>query len=183
MDSKNTNITELGEYTFIGKISKTHGFDGDVLIILDVDNPEYFEELESVFVEFNGKLIPFFVSNIAYSSKTNLRLTFLDYYSDKKINEFVGCSLYLPIYCFPTPLDNNFEEEFSEFIGYNAINIKTGLTIGMIIAVIENPAHLLFEIDTKSKKILVPAVDDFISSIETNKKTISFSLPEGLLEL
>ena len=183
MDSKNANITELDEYTLIGKISKTHGYDGAVLITLDVDNPEDFENLESVFVGYNGKLIPFFVKNIAYSGKTNLRLTFLDYASDKKISEFVGCSLYLPNDCFPESIDEEEDEGFSEFIGYKTINTASGKTIGVIIGILENPAHPLFEIETKGKTILIPAVDDFIDSIDTKKKVLSLSIPEGLLEL
>jgi 16S rRNA processing protein RimM len=183
LDSKNINIIEQEGYTLIGKISKTHGYDGAVLITLDVDNPEDFETLESVFVAFNGKLVPFFVENIAYSGKTNLRLTFFDYQSNKKINEFVGCSLFLPNDCFPDGKDDEDDEGLIEFVGFNAINIATGKTIGSIIGIIENPAHPLFEIDSKGKTILVPAVDDFISSIDQEKKIIVFSLPEGLLEL
>jgi len=183
LDSKNINIIEPEGYTLIGKISKTHGYDGAILITLDVDNPEDFETLESVFVAFNGKLVPFFVEDIAYSGKTNLRLTFFDYQSDKKINEFVGCSLYLPNDCFPDETEDDVDEGLKELIGFNAINNVTGKTIGSIIGIIENPAHPLFEIDSKGKIILVPAVDDFITSIDQKNKNIVFSLPEGLLEL
>ena len=182
MDNKNTNIAALDGYTLIGKLSKTHGYDGGVTVTLDVDNPEDFETLESVFVEFNGKLVPFFINKIAYAGKTNLRLSFLDYNSDKKIDEFIGCSLYLPDDCFPES-DEEIDEGLSIFIGYTAIDVKTKKKIGTISDIIENPAHPLFEIVSNGKSYLIPAVEDFITAVNEEKQIIEFTLPEGLLDL
>ena len=182
MDNKKTNIPALEGFTCIGKISKTHGYDGGVLVSLFVDNPEDFETLESVFVEFNGKLVPFFVNKISYAGKTNLRLSFLDYNSDKKIDEFVGCSLYLPDDLFPEEeLDE--DDSLNEFIGYVAVNVETQKTIGIISNIVENPAHPLFEINVNGKLILIPAVEEFISTVDSQKQQIAFILPEGLLDL
>ena len=182
MDNKNANIPALEGYTLIGKLTKTHGYDGGVTVTLDVDNPEDFETLESVFVEFNGKLVPFFINKIAYAGKTNLRLSFLDYNSDKKIDEFIGCSLYLPDDCFPES-DEDMDEGLSLFIGYKAIDIETKKLIGTISDIIENPAHPLFEIENNGKSYLIPAVDNFITAVDEDKKIIEFTLPEGLLDL
>lgn len=179
---KNTNIPSIEDYTCIGKLTKTHGYDGGVTVSLVVDNPEDFEDLESVFVEFNGKLVPFFINKISFAGKTNLRLSFLDYSSDKKIDEFIGCSLYLPSDCFPES-DDDVDDSFDSLIGYLTINAETQKTIGIIVDVIENPAHPLFEINNNGKQVLIPAVDDFIVSIDPEKKCIELSIPEGLLNL
>ena len=44
----------------LGNIVKLHSFKGEVTIFLDVDTSEEFKQLESVFVDFDNKLIPFF---------------------------------------------------------------------------------------------------------------------------
>jgi len=44
----------------LGHIVKTHGLKGMVNIELDVDQPDEYSELESVFLEQSGNLIPFF---------------------------------------------------------------------------------------------------------------------------
>ncbi|GAB3828343.1 hypothetical protein GCM10028895_41720 [Pontibacter rugosus] len=43
----------------LGYIVKTHGTKGQVVAFFDVDFPEDYEDLESVFLEQKGRLIPF----------------------------------------------------------------------------------------------------------------------------
>ena len=45
----------------LGNIAKTRGFKGELVLFLDVTNPFEYERLESVFVEMNGMLTPFFI--------------------------------------------------------------------------------------------------------------------------
>ena len=45
---------------YLGKITKTHGFKGNLILHLDTDEPELYENLESVFIERDGMLVPFF---------------------------------------------------------------------------------------------------------------------------
>ena len=48
----------------LGTITKTRGFKGDLVFFLDVTNPFEYERLESVFVDLNGMLTPFFIEQI-----------------------------------------------------------------------------------------------------------------------
>jgi len=53
----------------IGQIVKAHGIKGEVVLEMDEEHPEEFSELESVFVEINQKLVPFFIVDIQASGK------------------------------------------------------------------------------------------------------------------
>jgi len=49
---------------FLGKITRKHGLSGNLILKLDTDQPEIYKKLESIFVEINGLLVPFFIEKI-----------------------------------------------------------------------------------------------------------------------
>jgi len=63
---------------YLGKIAKKFSFKGEVLIYLDTDEPEMYQDLESVFVEFNKNLVPFFIENSNIHKNDFLRVRFED---------------------------------------------------------------------------------------------------------
>ena len=48
----------------LGSVSKVQGIKGKLIFRLEVDFPEDYAELESVYIESNRKLIPFFIEDI-----------------------------------------------------------------------------------------------------------------------
>ena len=44
----------IEECYFLGKITKPHGLKGEVILWMDVDAPEVYENLESLFLMVNG---------------------------------------------------------------------------------------------------------------------------------
>ncbi len=56
--------------------------------------------------------------------------------------------------------------------------------IGTITSVDDSTANVLFEVKTPlGDNILIPAAEEFIQNMDTEKKIITVSLPEGLLDL
>ena len=50
----------------LGKITRKHGLSGNIILKLDTDQPEFYKNLESIFVEINGLLVPFFIEKIIW---------------------------------------------------------------------------------------------------------------------
>jgi 16S rRNA processing protein RimM len=165
---------------YLGKIVKKYSFNGDVLVKLDTDEPEMYEEMESVLVDKRNKLIPFFIEESQLHKSELLRVRFEDVDTEEAADALIGASLYLPLDLLPKLTGNQFY--FHEIIGFTAVDETFG-DIGAITGVNDSTPQALFEIDRDGKEILIPMADDFIQKVDRKKKTIFLNVPEGLIDI
>lgn len=165
---------------YLGKIVKKYSFNGDVLVKLDTDEPEMYEEMESVLVDKRNKLIPFFIEESQLHKSELLRVRFEDVDTEEDADLLIGSSLYLPLDLLPKLTGNQFY--YHEIIGFSAIDETFG-EIGKITGVNDSTPQALFEIDREGKEILIPMADDFIQKVDREKKTIFLHVPEGLIDI
>lgn len=165
---------------YLGKIVRKYSFKGELLIKLDTDEPEMFTEMESVFVEKNKNLIPFFVERSSLHKSTLLRVKFEDIDSESDADSLMGLHLFLPLNMLPKLTGNRFY--FHEIIGYTIKDTAFG-QVGVIKGVNDGTAQALFEIDRDGKEILIPINDDIIKNVDRDSKTILLEVPAGLIEL
>ena len=163
----------------LGKISRVNGYDGSVTVKLEKSFLENIPEMESVFLEINGKPVPFFISSSDYQGGDVLKLKFEGYASYEKVNEFTGCRIFLTTINDANQPDNKPEN----IVGFKVILQNKNL-IGTINEIIQNPGNYLLKIISPEKKeILIPFHPDFIKDFDKRKKTIMVDLPEGLIDL
>ena len=165
---------------YLGKIAKKFSFKGEVLIYLDTDEPELYENMESVFVEFNNNLIPFFIETSSLHKNDFLRVRFEDVKDEKGADRMLGNAVYLPLKMLPKLSGNKFY--FHEVIGFEIEDLRLGV-FGKIVAVNDSTAQPLFEVRNGDVEILVPMIDHFLVKIDRNNKKIIMDLPEGLIEM
>ncbi|GAA4763184.1 MULTISPECIES: ribosome maturation factor RimM [Flavobacterium] len=165
---------------YLGKVAKKFSFKGEVLIYLDTDEPEMYEDLESVFVEFNKNLVPFFIENSQLHKNDFLKVRFEDVDNEEKADELIGREVYLPLSMLPKLEGNKFY--YHEVIGFDVIDNRLG-NIGTIVSINDSAAQPLFEIDKDGIEILIPMIDDFIVEVNRDKKAITLNTPEGLVDL
>lgn len=168
------------ECFFLGKIVSKFSFKGEVLIKLDTDVPEMYLEMESVLIEYNENLVPFFIERSNLQKSSLLRVKFEDIETEEDAEDLVGALTYLPLTMLPELEDNQFY--FHEIIGFEVIDATHG-NIGKVTSVNDSTAQALFEIEKDGKQILIPINDEFIDKIVKENKAIYVSTPEGLVEL
>lgn len=164
---------------YLGKITKKHGFKGNLILHLETDEPELYQNMESVFIETNGMLVPFFFETIGPHSKNKLLVKFEDL-APEEAEKLVNRSVWLPLDTLPELEDDAFY--YHEIIGYKVIDSRKG-EIGLIKNVNDSGVQALFEIDFDGKQILIPVVDDWILEVNKNEKFIRIETPNGLIEL
>ena len=165
---------------YLGKIVKKYSFKGELLAKLDTDNPEDFLEMESVFVDYNKNLIPFFIESLSLHKSSLLRIQFESITNETEADNLLGAELYLPLNLLPKLNGNKFY--FHEVIGFTVTDSNFGL-VGTITGVNDTTAQALFEIDHSGKEVLIPISDDLIENVDRDKKDILIAAPEGLIEL
>ena len=165
---------------YLGKIAKKFSFKGEVLIYLDTDEPELYENMESVFVEFNKDLIPFFIENNALHKNDFLRVKFEDVDTEEEADKMIGCEIYLPLNMLPKLEGDKFY--FHEVIGFEIEDKRLGV-FGKIVSINDTSAQPLFEVVNGTVEILVPMIDQFLVKIDRENKKVLMDLPEGLVEM
>lgn len=163
----------------LGRIIKIHGYDGSVTLKLEKSFIENIPEMESVFLEIQGRSVPFFISHSEYAGAGILKLKFEDYSSFEKINEFQGCRVFLTTLKNPHSLsDDNVDLK-----GYKVF-LQDDMLLGVVKDVIQNPGQwLLSVVSDNQKEILIPFHENFIVKMDPGNKIITMDLPEGLTEI
>jgi 16S rRNA processing protein RimM len=163
----------------IGRITKIHSYDGSVTVRLEKAFIENIPEMESVFLEIEGRLVPFFISRYDYSGAEILKLTFEDYDSSEKIREFQGVRVFLTT----TGNIKSLSQDNNDVTGYKII-LEDKTIIGTIKEIIHNPGQSLLRVlSVNGKEILIPFHEDFISGVDPIQKILIMILPEGLIEI
>jgi len=168
------------ECFYLGKIAKKFSFKGEVLVYLDTDEPELYEDMESVFVEFNKNLVPYFIESSSLHKNDFLRVQFEDVDSEEEADQLLGCAVYLPLSMLPKLEGNQFY--FHEVIGFEIEDKHLGV-FGIIQSINDTTAQPLFEVLNGEVEILVPMIDQFLVEIDRKNKKVVMNLPEGLLDI
>lgn len=164
---------------YLGKITKKHGFKGNLIIHLDTDEPELYNNLESVFIEKDGILVPFFFESVQLYSLQKLLIRFEDI-SPEEAESLIGRDLYLPLSFLPELDGNDFY--YHEIVGFLVIDKNFG-ELGLVKRINDNSPQALLEIEKEDKNILIPIVDEWILEVNREENFILIQTPEGLIDL
>ncbi|KAA3436393.1 ribosome maturation factor RimM [Rufibacter hautae] len=164
----------------LGYIVRTHGTKGQVVAFFDVDFPEEYDELESVFLLINGKLVPFFIDDLNPQDKGKSIIKFEDVNTVADAERLKGVALYLPLNQLPELEEDQFY--FHEVIGYTVVDEQLG-ELGTVQTFFDLPNQDLLAMDYQGHEVLIPVQDEIILRTSKEERKIYVNLPEGLLEV
>jgi 16S rRNA processing protein RimM len=163
----------------IGYILKPHGLKGQVTVSLDAEAPEDLEDIDTLFIEKNNQLIPYFREEISVSgSKAYLKLE--DINTPEAAKDISKSAIYLPKTSRPKSGKGEFYDD--EVIGF-VVTDETEGELGSVTEITVAGPNKLLTVICNGKEVLIPINSPFIKSVNKSKKTISVELPEGFLEI
>ena len=165
----------------LGYITKPHGLKGEVQVLLDVDYPQEYKTLESVFVQQGQQLVPFFISAISLNGDRAI-ISFEDTDTLDLAKALKGCSLYLPLSTLPEREEGDFY--FHELVGFDLIDANDDSLVGEVENVFEAGPQTLLSIKHKTEKeVLIPLTDELIKEIDKENNRLYMFIPEGLVDV
>lgn len=165
---------------YLGKIVRKHSFRGEVVAKLDTDEPELYQNLESIFIALGNDLVPFFIEETLLQKGNQLRMRFEDVVNEDDADAIMGSALYLPLEFLPKLTGNKFY--FHEVINFTIEDINYG-NVGVVSGINDSSAQPVFEIDANGKNVLIPLIDDFIKQVDRENNKIIVEVPDGLIAL
>lgn len=165
----------------IGKIGKPHGVKGEVALMFEDD---VFDRVDADYLVLliDGILVPFFFEEYRFKSDETALVKFCDIDTKEQAQELTGCDVY-----FSRKLSEDGREDMSlnEAENFKLLDANNDNNlIGTVKSVDYSTVNTLFNVETPDgKEIMIPASEDFIVDIDTEKHFIVVDLPEGLLDL
>lgn len=171
---------DLKDFYYLGKVTKLFGYKGELVFFFDVDDILEYQNLDAVFIDINGDLIPFMIQKLKLHQGSTAVVRLQDVDDIEAARRIINAELYLPISTLPKLEGNRFY--YHEIIGYTVVD-EVGGDIGIVEEVNDQTAQALLIIKDGPREILFPIVDELIDKLDRNKKRIYVRFPEGLLDL
>jgi 16S rRNA processing protein RimM len=166
---------------YLGKVVRKHSYKGEVVLKLDTDEPELYKNLESVFLDLNSKLLPFFIESSLLQKGNQLRVKFEDFTTEADAERILKKDVYLPLTMLPKLEGNKFY--YHEVIGFDLIDENFGV-VGEIVAINDSTAQELFIVkNNENKEVLIPLIDEFLIKVDRDSRQIIVNTPKGLIEM
>jgi 16S rRNA processing protein RimM len=159
----------------IGKLSKSHGIQGTMVLKFEGNFSEDLYEREFLFVSIDATMIPFFIEEIRErGDDAFVKLQYLD--SEKDASVVKGCDVYIPT------SSKDYLSAPDILTGYVIRDETTGkeMKIKEYLDQQENP---LFVVDLENREYMIPVQEDFIVFMDERKRVLKMKLPEGLFDV
>lgn len=161
----------------IGVINKPHGIKGEVSFTFTDD---IFDRVDCdyLILLMDGILVPFFMEEYRFRSDTVALVKFEGIDTAEQARRFTNVEVY-----FPKKFMDEQEDvtSWNFFIGFRVEDVHHGY-LGEITNVDDTTLNVLFAIEKDGEELLLPAHEEFIISLDREKKVMKVNVPDGLIE-
>lgn len=163
-----------------GRLIKTHGLNGELVIIPEEGLGIIPENINFVFVLIEGGLVPFFldVENQGFIAGDSALIKFDDLDSREHAKEIAGCDVYV----FSKGPVIGEDACTANFNGYSIVDNSLGL-IGPVIETNNFSGNSVVTVMYKSTEVMIPLSEGIVESVNQEEKVMHIVCPVGLLDI
>ena len=169
---------KFDEYFNLGVISKVFSFKGEIVARFDVEVPNLFDNLNALFIEEKGNLVPYFVDKVEPQLNSFVRIKFRGIDTQDQAKKLLKCELFLPDNLLPKLSEDEFY--FHEIVGFTAFD-EEDKEVGKIVEVYDLPNNPVTEILIDGKEVLAPL--NLMIELDKKNQKIYIEIPGGLVDL
>ena len=168
------------DFFVLGTIFKASGFEGELILSLDVDSSEKYHSLTEVYIESPEGLKKHSLTKYVLNKNKTAYISIYNYESSEAAKVFFKKEVWLPVSFLPSLSGSNFY--FHEITGFDVIDSVRG-SIGKVKSIIELPHQKLLQVYFDRTEILIPLLQNTIQKINRENKFLEIKTPEGLIEV
>jgi len=168
------------DYQYIGKLGGSHGLDGKLVLRHQLDGKNTWNKIKHVFVEVRREsYIPYFIEEQQVMNPEEILLKLDEVDTLELAKTLSGKKVFLEQEVFEKLQPKAVSVQM---IGFRVVDETLG-ELGTIDDLYETPGQVVASLQYQSKEIMIPLIDSTIKHIDGAKKTITVSLPDGLLDV
>lgn len=166
-----------------GTFTKTHGVKGELVVKKNSDLLEK-NKLESILVDIDGGLVPFFIpkKGITPRNHSSLRILIENMDTEAKAQRFIGCDIYILMKDVPDFVEDSNDLDPNLLIDFIYIDEEKG-ELGKIVDIQNYSGNIILVIEVNNQEILIPFAENNFIEINEENKTISMETPDGLINM
>jgi len=154
----------IPDFVQVGHVERSHGLEGNLRVFFDVDDPQKVEDLKLVYLRNDrGDFIPARILDIRVEGKRNQFSFFVqfDHIADRTAAEALkGKGIFLEAEKAESFVEADAKTDDS-LIDHEVFDDQDE-SIGLVIDVMENPAHPILVVATTSGSRLIPYIEHFV---------------------
>ena len=169
-----------GNSSLFGRLTKTHGYQGKIVLKSILSEKVEIEIMESVFLKIEGILVPFFIEEFSESSFPFYIIKLENIDDDISARELLGRDVYIP--------DKHISQiaskqiKLKDFIAFSLKDQHDHL-IGEIVDLLEIPGNSLFVVDLNGREILIPVQNQLIIDINWDDNILKMNISDGIINM
>lgn len=161
----------------LGRISKTHGYNGTFVLIADQLLDDNLENLSEIFVMIDGLIVPFPVEELVLTGDTQAHVK-LEFVNDQnEASGLVGCEVYTDITYHAPEIETGLEQ----WIGFTVHDTAYG-NIGTIGQIEDYNGNIVLQVMDGDKETLISLFPELVTKIDDDLKILYITAPEGYFD-